>query len=129
MKRHRLIVGTLLIAGAYAAVASAQVPTRSWSLSVRVNSTKPDGAAWDALGGAPDIGACTASARGTGCAMVEGTTARCQDQFSCDFTLALPETFTVSFWDLDLAADDLIGTCYIDHPGTYTCGSATVTAR
>lgn len=129
-RRSISVLFVVALAGLAAATAArAQVPVRTWAISVQVNSTKPDGAAWDAFGGAPDIGLCTASSGGSGCAMTEGSAARCQDAFGCTFSLSLPETFSASLWDLDVAADDLIGTCFIDHPGTYQCGSATVTAR
>ena len=131
MTKASLGIGTaLVIVGVIATAAgSAQVPERAWSISVQIDSTKPDGSAWDAFGGAPDIALCGTSSGGAGCVVAEGTVARCQDAFSCSFSVSLPETFSASLWDLDLAADDLVGTCYIDHPGTYRCGSATVTAR
>jgi hypothetical protein len=98
-------------------------------ITVQVDSTKPGGEAWDAFGGAPDIALCTTSSGGAGCAVAEGTTARCQDQFACSFPMSLPASFSASFWDLDVANDDLIGSCFIDHPGTYRCGSASVTVQ
>ena len=109
--------------------ASAQVPVRTWTLTVSVDSTKPNGAAWDAFGGAPDIAVCSGSSAGTQCNMVAGSQARCQDSFACRYSMTLPTTFSITVWDLDVSADDIIGTCYIDHPGSYRCGSATLTVR
>ncbi len=109
--------------------ADAQVPVRDWTVAVRVSPRKPSGAAWDAFGGAPDIAFCTSSAAGDRCSMVQGTIARCQDSFDCRGSVRVPATFSLTIWDLDVAANDLIGTCYIERPGTYPCGSATVTVR
>ena len=109
--------------------ASAQIPTRNWTFTVSVDSRKPAGSAWDAFGGAPDIAMCTSSSAGGQCQMIEGAVARCQDAFNCRFTMALPLQFSVSIWDLDVASDDLIGNCYVARPGSFRCGSATVTAR
>lgn len=130
MRRSLTVLTVLSCAVTAAGVASAQVPSRVWSIAVRVDTQKPGGAAWDAFGGAPDVALCAASAAGSGCAVAEGTIARCQDSFSCTFTETLPTTgFSLSLWDVDVAADDLIGTCYVDRPGTFRCGASTITVQ
>ncbi len=131
MNQLSMVIAVLVLIGGMVCAdsASAQVPVRPWTLSVSVSSRKPNGAAWDAFGGAPDIAVCSGSSAGTQCNMVEGSQARCQDSFACRYSMTLPGNFSITVWDLDVSADDIIGTCYIDHPGVYQCGSATVTAR
>jgi hypothetical protein len=107
------------------APAPPQVPMRVWTILVQVSSTKPSGSAWDAFGGAPDVAICTQSSVGRDC----GNGRRFQDSFGGTFTRSAPSSFTLFVVDLDVSADDPIGNCFIDHPGTYRCGSATVTAQ
>jgi len=124
--KHVLSVAVVALACA-AGGADAQVPTSLWVIVVQVDPHKPDGSAWDALGGAPDIAACFTSAAGQGCAAIAGQQASCPDTFSCRFNQTLPTTgFTATFWDLDVGQHDQIGSCYIDRPGNYRCGSASV---
>ena len=61
--------------------------------------------------------------------LAEDTVASCQDAFACSFSVSLPETFSATVWDLDVSSDDLVGSCFIDRPGTYSCGRAIITAR
>lgn len=132
MKRIVVKIGIVHVAAlglTFVQSVSAQVPMRTWEIAVQVTPTKANGSAWDVLGGAPDIALCGSSAGGAGCVLAEDAVARCQDAFSCAFSVSLPETFSATVWDLDVASDDLIGTCFIDRPGTYSCGRATVTAR
>ncbi len=105
--------------------ADAQVPTKTWSIRVKVNPKNTSGDAWDPLGGAPDIWLCTSSSLGNKCV---AESARCQDSFECSFSMTLPYTFTARVYDYDALDHDLIGSCYVTKADTYACGSATLTA-
>ena len=144
LNRARPLSLAVLLAGAALAAtardAGAQNGLRVVTLTINVTPHKPNGAAWDAFGGAPDIAICTNSAIGQRC-VAAGTgflpspsqfnRGRCQDAFSCAFVVAVPATGPVglSIYDVDLSSHDLIGACAVERAGSYACGSATVVMR
>ncbi len=118
--------------------AEAQMGPRNVVVGIAVASHKPNGDAWDALGGAPDIAICTNSAFGQRCvgsAVVASPSGfsrgRCQDSFQCAFTVTVPASgpFSLSIYDVDLSEHDLIGSCMITPPSGGRCGSATISVR
>ncbi len=129
--------------GALASDVGAQIPLRVVTLGINVAPHKPSGEAWDAFGGAPDIAICINSALGQRCyAAGNGAYAspsafgrsRCPDAFACSFVVAVPATgpFSLSIYDVDLSAHDLIGSCAVTPNGTVgvgACGSATLAVR
>lgn len=130
-----------VVLGSLANDAGAQGAFRNVSLAINVASHKPNGAAWDAFGGAPDIAICINSALGQRC-FAAGDAAltfpsqfgrgRCQDAFACGFNVVVPSTgpFTLTVYDVDLSEHDTIGACMIGPgAGVVACGSATVAVR
>lgn len=131
------------VCGALASDAGAQIPLRVVTLGINVATHKPSGDAWDAFGGAPDIAICINSALGQRCyAAGNGAYAspsafgrsRCPDAFACTFVVGVPSTgpFSLSIYDVDLSAHDLIGSCAVTPNGTISvgaCGSATLAVR
>ncbi len=132
-----------LACGVLVPEASAQMPTRVITLGVVVTPQKANGAAWDALGGAPDIAICINSALGQQCfaagnAVYASPSAfgrgRCQDSFACTFTVTVPATGPVSLsvYDVDISEHDLIGSCAVTPTGAVgigACGRAVLTVR
>ena len=145
LNRARPLSLAVLLAGAALAAtardAGAQNGLRVVTLTINVTPHKPNGAAWDAFGGAPDIAICTNSAIGQRCFAAgvnyypspsQFSRSRCPDAFACTFITAVPATgpFGLSIYDVDLSSHDLIGTCMIGPGVSVTpCGSATVVAR
>lgn len=120
--------------------AGAQVGARNVTVGINVSTHKPNGDAWDAFGGAPDIALCVSSAFGTQCyaagprplASPQGFgRARCQDAFSCSFTFPVPTTgpFSIVIYDVDVASHDQIGSCVVTPPTAGPCGSAGISAN
>lgn len=81
-------------------------------VSVDVPTTDETGAAWDALGGAPDP-FISISVNGT----TTATSATRDDTFSATFsgpydvTLIAGSTLTIEVWDEDVTVNDLMFTC------------------
>lgn len=107
----------------------------SITVDVTVAPQKPDGKAWDAAGGAPDIALCLSSALGTRCFPNGGnigeiTAPQCRDSFQCTFKAdAPPGDITVEIVDVDLAVNDPIGSGACRRGSTCRLGQATVRIR
>ena len=132
-----LVLGVLL---AGTPIASGQASSRTVTITVTVDAHKPNGAAWDALGGAPDVALCTNSALGQRCYGGAGLVAdpgqfvrgQCQDAFTCTFVVDVPSSgpIGVTIYDVDIGNHDTIGSCQL--PGARAagrCGSASISAR
>ena len=108
----------------------------SATLTVKVDTTKPNGKAWDMFGGQPDIAICVDGGGSTKC-YPDGTSVvgiispKCQDAYRCTFTgVQVPSgEFTVTVVDVDLAANDTAGLATCKKGGTCTGGAATITVR
>ncbi len=145
MRRHLSLAALLapVMLGAFTTDANAQIGLRVITLGINVTPHKPSGEAWDAFGGAPDIAICTNSALGQRCFAAGNNylpspsqfgRSRCPDAFACTFIIAVPATgpFSLSIFDVDLSAHDLIGACAITPGPTVAvvqCGAATVAVR
>ncbi len=106
------------------------------TVKVKVQKTKSDGRSWDALGGEPDISICVSSDAGTTC-YPDGESEmgilepKCRDRFRCTFTgVQVPSgEFEISVVDVDMAANDSIGSTYCSKGKTCNAGQAKVTIR
>jgi hypothetical protein len=123
--RNVLVLSVGLLMAAAPLPGDAQAQFRMVSITVRVDDHKPNGAAWDVAGGAPDVVIITRTALGV------FESGRCQDSFSCSFTSRVPAVgpINITTWDVDIAANDVIGNCMVSPPFTGRCGSATIAVR
>ena len=108
----------------------------SATVSVTVNERKPNGKAWDAFGGQPDIALCVSGGGSTQCYPGGGSVIgvmdpKCRDTFRCTFSgVKVPKgTFSLTVVDVDLAANDTIGQASCKKGSSCTAGSAKVRVR
>jgi hypothetical protein len=105
------------------------------TVNVVVASKKPNGKAWDAFGGLPDIAMCVMTAKGKVCVpggdhIEPGVPAHCQDSLMCTFTLNVPtngNSLMIELVDVDMAENDAIGSGTCNVGATCRLGAATVT--
>ena len=106
------------------------------TVTVKIQKTKSDGRAWDAFGGEPDIAICVEGDSGTKC-YPDGDSEmgilepQCRDAFRCTFRGVMVPSgeFEISVMDVDLAANDSIGSANCKKGKTCTAGQAKVTIR
>jgi len=135
-------IGFLALASTIATASDAigQAPWRTVTIEVTVDAHKPNGAAWDAFGGAPDVALCTNSALGQRCygggGLVAGpgqfSRGRCQDAFNCTFTVEVPTSGPIglTIYDVDVSSHDTVGACHLPNSRSAgRCGSATINAQ
>ena len=106
------------------------------TVSVTVNDRKPNGKAWDAFGGQPDISLCVSGGGGTQCypdgtGVIEVMDPQCRDSFRCTFRgVKVPKgSFTLTVVDVDFAANDEVGSATCRKGGSCSGGSAKITVR
>ena len=131
-----------------AAMAAAAVPARAEAvparaamgstatISVKINDRKPNGKAWDAFGGQPDISICVSGGGSTQCypdggSVLEIMEPQCRDSFRCTFSgVKVPDgSFTVTVVDVDFAANDRAGSASCKKGGSCSGGSASISVR
>jgi len=106
------------------------------TVTVKVQKTKSNGKAWDAFGGEPDIAICVSSDSGTKC-YPDGDSEmgilepKCRDTFRCTFRGVKVPTgeFEISVMDVDMAANDSVGSAYCSKGKSCSAGQAKVTIR
>ena len=106
------------------------------TVTVKVLKTKSDGRAWDAFGGKPDISLCISSDSGTKCypdgdSVMGILEPKCRDAFRCTFTGVMVPSgdFEITVVDIDMAANDSIGSTYCSKGKSCSAGQAKVTIR
>lgn len=115
----------------------AKAETRWYTMQVAIKPRKADGAAWDALGGAPDVAACfTIDDKPAGC-VPDGASAgvvrqpKCRDAMSCEFKVHARRgaIVAVTVVDVDEMSNDDIGRCaFVAGRGMVECnGQLTLT--
>jgi hypothetical protein len=106
------------------------------TIAIHVEPKKADGKDWDFAGGLPDIGFCLSVGETRTCypggkpKLAGGSKAVCQDALECTTTVQIPadaREIVVEVIDIDIAANDVIGsgTCRVGE--TCRIGQATVT--
>jgi hypothetical protein len=123
-----------LLGGGGAAAASANMV--SATVFVTVNERKPNGKAWDAFGGQPDIALCVSGGGSTQCYPGGGSVIgvmdpKCRDSLRCTFSgVKVPKgTFSLTVVDVDLAVNDTVGQASCKKGSSCTAGSATIKVR
>lgn len=77
-------------------------------VSVRVNTTRTNGQAWDEFGGAPDLRICIVTPSNTACDPTRW--GMCRDAFECGYDAIIPNgPFTVWVYDADVLENEPIG--------------------
>jgi len=96
------------------AAASASADGGTMDVVVTLNEKKPNGKAWDALGGKPDVALCYTSGGskkcipGGGDTVKAGDPAHCQDALSCTFSVPVGAS-SFEVYDVDMASNDSVG--------------------
>ncbi len=131
-KENTVVSKCRLIGGGAASTAGMVSAT----VSVTVNDRKPNGKAWDAFGGQPDLSLCVSGGGGTHCypagdGVIEVMDPQCRDSFRCTFRgVKVPKgSFTLTVVDVDLAANDTVGVATCRKGGSCSGGSAQIKVR
>ena len=122
-----------LLGGGSAGASAGMVNAR---VTVKVDDKKPNGKAWDAFGGKPDISLCVSGGGSTQCypdggSVLEIMEPQCRDTFRCTFSgVKVPKgSFTLTVVDVDFAANDRVGSASCKKGGSCSGGSASISVR
>lgn len=107
-----VFLAVALSSSAFSALASAR------TVKITMDSKKPDGRAWDVMGGAPDP-----------YIKVDGNSyraQRCEDSYTCTIQIKEKGPITIEVWDADASNDDPAGATPCDTGMLCTTSGASV---